>query len=233
MEEKVVRKKALQESQGGFRKGRGAIDNIFILNHIVQREKCKGEKVYVVDLKAAFDNVDRSKLWRILRDKEIEEQLIRKIRSLYEETRIMIRTKEETTSSFRTEKGMRQGCELNLFNLYIADVDKYLKKKGMGGGVKLEKDRIWSLAYADDMVLLAKNREALIGMMEAFKSFCRDRGLTVNTEKTKILIFNKRGRKRKIIWKWGGKEIEKVKCFKYLGFIFYRNGDYADYVSGN
>lgn len=80
------------------------------------------------------------------------------------------------------------------------------------------------------MVLLAKNREALIGMMEAFKSFCKDRGLTVNTEKTKILIFNKRGRKRKIIWKWGGKEIEKVKCFKYLGFIFYRNGDYADYV---
>lgn len=141
LEEKVVRKKALQESQGGFRKGRGAIDNIFILNHIVQRKKCKGEKVYVVDLKAAFDNVDRSKLWRILRDKEIEEQLIRKIRSLYEETRVMIRTKEETTSSFRTEKGMRQGCELSstLFNLYIADVDKYLEKKGIGGGGKIRK----------------------------------------------------------------------------------------------
>lgn len=89
-----------------------------------------------MDLKAAFDNVDRSKLWRILRDKEIEEQLIRKIRSLYEETRVMIRTKEETTSSFRTEKGMRQRCELSptLFNLYIADVDKYLEKKGIGGG---------------------------------------------------------------------------------------------------
>lgn len=85
MEEKVVRKKALQESQGGFRKGRGTIDNIFSLNHIVQREKCKGEKVYAlfVDLKAAFDNVDRRKLWRILRDKEIEEQLIRKIRSVF------------------------------------------------------------------------------------------------------------------------------------------------------
>lgn len=80
LEEKIVKKKLLSESQGGFRKGRGAMDNIFILNHVVQREKRKGEKVYAffVDLKAAFDNVDRNKLWRILKDKGIEEQLIAK-----------------------------------------------------------------------------------------------------------------------------------------------------------
>lgn len=113
-----------------------------------------------------------------------------------------------------------------LFNLYIAEVDKYFEKKRIGD-IKLEKDRIWSLAYADDMVLLAKNREALLGMMEAFKSFCKDRGLILNTEKTKLLIFNKKGRDRREVWRWRGREIEEVKCFNYLGFVFNRNGDYA------
>lgn len=85
------------------------MDNIFILNHVVQREKRKEEKVYAlfVDLKTAFDNVDRNKLWRILKDKGIEEQLISRIRSLYKETRVAIRTKEGTTSSFITKKGVK------------------------------------------------------------------------------------------------------------------------------
>lgn len=123
--------------------------NIFILNHLVQREKCKGEKLYTlfVDLRAAFDNVDRNRLWRILQDKGIEEQLIRKIRSLYDETKVVVRTREGTTSSFRTSKGVRQGCALSpaLFNVYIADVDRFLEKKGVGG-IKLGRERIWTLA---------------------------------------------------------------------------------------
>lgn len=34
-------------------------------------------------------------------------------------------------------------------------------------------------------------------MTEAFKSFCKDRELILNPEKTKLLIFNKKGRDRK------------------------------------
>lgn len=68
LENEVEDKKILPESQDGFRKGRFTIDNIFILNHLVQREGGKKEaKVYAlfVDLKAAFDNVQREVLWRL------------------------------------------------------------------------------------------------------------------------------------------------------------------------
>lgn len=102
-----------------------------------------------------------------------------------------IRIKEGTTSSFRTKKGVKQGCVLSpaLFNLYVADVDNYFEKRGIGG-IKLGKNRIWFLAYAGDMVVVTKNTDALLDMMEAFKSFCKDRGLILNTEKTKVLIFS-------------------------------------------
>lgn len=73
-----------------------------------------------------------------------------------------MRTKDDVTRSFIVNKGVRQGCVMSptLFNLYIADLDRELEKRGIGG-VALGAKRIWSLAYADDMVLLAKNKIAL------------------------------------------------------------------------
>lgn len=50
------------------------MDNIFVLNHIVQRKKAKDNKdvkvfALFVDLKVAFDNVNREKLWKIMEEK--------------------------------------------------------------------------------------------------------------------------------------------------------------------
>lgn len=69
------RLKLLPESQAGFRKGRSTIDNIFVLNYIIQREKeseGRSSKVYAlfIDLKAAFDNINREILWKDMRKKE-------------------------------------------------------------------------------------------------------------------------------------------------------------------
>lgn len=61
-----------------------------------------------VDLKAAFDNVDRTTLWRILRDRGINEGLIRAKR-IYEEIEVIIRTKKGYTQMLWTKKSIRQG----------------------------------------------------------------------------------------------------------------------------
>ncbi|XP_025160330.1 trichohyalin-like [Harpegnathos saltator] len=80
LEEEVEAKELLPESQGGFRRGRGILDNIFVLNHIVQREKNnkKDREIYAmfVDFKVAFDNIDRKKLWEILKEKKINRKII-------------------------------------------------------------------------------------------------------------------------------------------------------------
>lgn len=39
LEKEVERKKLLPESQARFRKGRSTMDNIFVLDHLIQREK--------------------------------------------------------------------------------------------------------------------------------------------------------------------------------------------------
>jgi len=75
----------------------------------MQREKRQGGedgKIYVllVDLKAAFDKVDRKILWRELRRIGVKEDLIKRMEKIYEE--VLVRTKQGLTRSFRTMKGV-------------------------------------------------------------------------------------------------------------------------------
>lgn len=90
LEREVDRLNLLPEIQGGFRRERGTMDNIFILKHVVQRERRKEDnKVYAVfvDLKAAFDNVGREKLWSILEDKGVDRGLVERLQRIYERTK--------------------------------------------------------------------------------------------------------------------------------------------------
>lgn len=50
--------------------------------------------------------------------------------------------------------------------------------------------------------------------------------LELCTEKAKVVVFNKKGKKEKEECKWGMKLIEEANCFEYLGFVFNRNGNY-------
>lgn len=65
LEKELDKNEALQDTQAGFRKKRSTMDNIFVLNHVIQRElqKKRGKVCALfVDLRAAFDKVDREVL---------------------------------------------------------------------------------------------------------------------------------------------------------------------------
>lgn len=51
------------------------------------------------------------------------------------------------------------------FNAYVADLDREMGKRGIGGSL-VGNIRVWTMAYANDTVVMAKNREALREMME-------------------------------------------------------------------
>lgn len=112
----------------------------------------------------------------------------------------------------------------SLFSILIADLEEELKK-GRIGGVQIGKGRIWSLAYADDLVLLAKNEEKIEEMMKRMERYLKRKKLQLNTGKSKIVEFRKGGGRRKeTVWKWKGRKIEEVKEIKYLGYMLQRNG---------
>lgn len=127
-----------------------------------------------VDWKITFDNIDRERMWRVLEKKEINLRRRRRMEKIYEETEVMVRTKEE----FKLNKEVRQRCLLGtlLFNVHVADLDRELEKRGIGN-VELDKERIWSLGYADDIVLVEENREALNDIIDTLSRFLKKKRL--------------------------------------------------------
>lgn len=60
--------------------------------------------------------------------------------------------------------------------------------------------------------------------MGELKEYLKEKGLEVNSKKSKIIRFGKRVEKRrKGKWKWGKDEIEEANEYKYLGFTFQKN----------
>jgi len=67
-------------------------------------------------------------------------------------------------------------------------------------------------------------------MMLTLKIFLKHREMELNREKSKILVFNRKDRKKEEIWVWNKKEIEEVYVFKYLGFVISYSGNYKEHV---
>ena len=50
-----------------------------------------------------------------------------------------------------------------------------------------------TLLYADELVLISKNASGLPILLNNLENYCSDNSLTVNSDKTKVLIFNNNG----------------------------------------
>jgi len=90
----------------------------------------------------------------------------------------------------------------------------------------LRERRIYSLAYADNVVLVAEDeRGGVKSMLERMEVYLDGKGLELNREKTKVVRFKKGGgRMGKISWRWKRREIEEVKEFRYLGYTLQKKG---------
>ncbi|CAD6216275.1 GSCOCG00011331001-RA-CDS, partial [Cotesia congregata] len=232
----VEGKGLLPESQAGFRAGRGTIDNIYVLNYLINREigKVKGKMVVLfVDFKVAFNSVDRVELSKALRRRGVSEGLVRRCEVVLRETCGKVRIGKELGERFWTMKGVRQGCPLSplLFVLFLADLDEELEK-GRWGGVELSGGKkVFSLAYADDVVLLAKEEDEMREMIRTLERFVEKKRLEVNVGKTKVMRCRKGGgRKKRVRWEWNGREIEEVSSYTYLGYLIRTNGEQGDHV---
>lgn len=81
---------------------------------------------------------------------------------------------------------MRQGCPLSpcLFTLLLADIEDELEKGGWDG-VKLGRRRVRTLAYADDVAVLAEDEGRLKGMMKWLEGYLDRKGLMLNVGRRK------------------------------------------------
>ena len=97
--------------QAGFRKGRGARDQIANIHWIMAKAREFQKNIYFcfIDDAKAFDCVNHNKLWKILKEMGISDHLTCLLRNLYAGQEATVRTGHGTTDWFQIGKGVHQG----------------------------------------------------------------------------------------------------------------------------
>jgi hypothetical protein len=71
--------------------------------------------------------------------------------------------------------------------------------------------RYITLAFANDLVIVAKSEREMNEMMKNLGKYLRKKKLEVNVEKAKMMVFNKRKRKNEENeWNWKGRKKEQL-----------------------
>ena len=156
-------------------------------------EKARGfppKNIYFcfIDYAKAFDCVDYSKLWKILKEMGIQDHLTCLLRNLYANQEVTVRTGHETTDWFQIGKGVHQGCILSpcLFNLYAEYIMRNAGLEEIQAGNKIAKRNIYNLRYADDTTFMAESEELKCLLMKVKKE-SEKVGLKLSIQKTKIM----------------------------------------------
>lgn len=95
LREEVETKNLIPGNQTGFRRKMGTMDQIYALNYLVNRQigREKGKMtILFINLKAAFDSVDKGMLIKAVKERGISEGLIDRVEAVLRETRSKIKT---------------------------------------------------------------------------------------------------------------------------------------------
>jgi hypothetical protein len=232
--EAVVESK-LNEAQCGFRKGRGCVDQIYNLKECLSMSRQKGKEVYMcfIDLRKAYDSVNRDLLWKAMREYGVSEKIVKILNSLYDNTRAKVRVNGKLSEFLSLKTGVKQGCVLSplLFNVFLDWViQKVLRVEGEGGiEIRFSTQRKWLnlkdkdlteqmrvnlLMYADDMVVIGSELESVKRFMIQLDKQLISVGMMMNVKKTKMMVVDGKIEEPLVI---RGEKVDVEESFPYLG----------------
>jgi len=206
---------------------------------LVQKYVNENKRLYIiyVDMFKCFDTIYRNGLWLKLYKCGIEGKLLRIIKNMYQNVKSCVRHCSTYSEYFNYAVGLRQGEVMSplLFSLFIEDLELYLQDDP-SSGLHIDDILLILLLFADDMAIIGKSPEEVQSHLDRLLEYCNTWGLKVNINKTKIMVFRKRGRLLPSEhWTYNGQPIEVVNDFNYLGTVFNYTGNFSlnqEYLAG-
>ena len=229
------------DEQSGFRPAHSTSDHLFSLNQLFSNAVEFREPLHVcfIDLRKAYDTVNRPALWTVLQKAGLSTMTVRLIKELHTDTTSRVRMSGTYSRSFSTNNGVRQSCVMSpaLFNIFLDTVVRQALA-GMKDGVTIKYtcgDEVYSLKlteelttldlvqillYADDMSIVSDSAKGLERLVQRLDVITQKWLLDINQKKTKLMTVDhdRTGDLPAVTLR--GKTIKTVEHFKYLGRIF-------------
>ncbi|CAH8674745.1 unnamed protein product [Schistosoma haematobium] len=224
-----TRERLTREEQAGFRSGRGCIDHIFTLRQMLEHRHTYQRPTIVVflDIRAAFDSLDRTVLWDCLLKKGVPEKFINILNALYTNTSGRVRAYNHLSPLFHSSSGVRQGCPISpfLFNFAIDDILETVLMNVSNGGV----DLLPGERLLDDIILLCDNAQAMQSALNQLAINVRRYGMCFAPSKCKVLLRD--WQDPNPVLTLDGEQIDVVEKFVYLGSCISAGGGVSDEIN--
>ena len=180
----------LRSNQAGFRPGRSCAQQIHILRRVMEgfNEYHLPLTVTFVDFKKAFDSINRSVMFAVLRHYGIPQTLVNAIQVLYSNSSSAVMVDGDISEPFDVTTGVLQGDVLAPF-LFIILVDYLLDKaSGPDSGVvtcprqsrRYPAKVLNDLDFADDIALLESSMPRAQSQLTRTADAAADLGLIIN-----------------------------------------------------
>jgi hypothetical protein len=190
-----VLEKELQQDQAGFRKLFSTVDHLHAFAQIQEKSSEWNVELWtcLLDFQKAFDSVEHKAIWEALGHQGIGRGYIDIIRKLYTSQVGRVSVDCKMSRGFCLGRGTKQGDPLStlLFNAVLEAVFRDVRGKwkehkyGIKMSIGLE-NRLTSLCFADDVLLLATSMKELKVMMQDLIEAAARRGLAAHDEKSRF-----------------------------------------------
>lgn len=182
--------------------------------------------VMFLDIKSAFDTIDRKAVFYVMEHYGVDKKVINYIKNFYDNLDYYVAGSKQISELRQWRNGLIQGCSLSplLFTMCMNYILSYINK------TSFKKDAykfngtdtgVLTLAYMDDVAISCESFDSLNEVFEDIKSIFSNFGLELSTNKCSMMIINEDVEDLKSL-----KDIPIVAEATYLGDVITCNGSY-------
>ena len=175
--------------QGGFRAQRSTLEQVAALHESIQQRRRDLKRwpiVAYLDIKAAYDTVDRRVLWNILAERRLPREWLLVLKGLFDHNSSQVVIGGYRSRQFGNVAGLMQGSVLSPI-LYAAFIDALPGRLREYSSSTLGEIRNASFFYADDIALLCDDKAQLKNMLATCENFSRELGFQFSPSKCEIV----------------------------------------------
>ena len=185
---KNVLPRIIHHNQTGYVKDRyigETVRSILDIMEFTDKENIPGILIFI-DFKKAFDTLEWQYLFNCLKTFNFGPNLTAWVKTFYQNIQSCVINNGLASDYFTLERGVRQGDPLSpyLFLLAIETLAISIRENPEIDGIKIGKNEIKLLQYADDTTAVLSNLNSAITLFQPLNLFKNVCGLEVNSSKT-------------------------------------------------
>lgn len=215
----------LHLEQGGFRLQRGTPDQACVLQEWVCQAKSRKMDRYMcfLDIKAAYDQVDRVLLWEKCEKKGMPSKLLMILKALFDSNSSCVSISGSCSEEFPLLSGLLQGSSLSptLYSLFIDDLIEDLNNVG-ADSLSLGGYSFRCLLYADDIVLLSTSYHRMKELLKVCEEHSIKNRYRFGTSKCEVVKHEAKPSLAR--FDLYGEALKISRSFVYLGITFTADG---------